>query len=203
MICVLYMTSSGVVRFGLGLLVEMPAHLLDVERALPAGETTTVATPLPIRLVSARASDMKRSTPRISAMLATGMVPTEDKVAASTMKPEPVTPAAPFEVKSRMAMMPSCWAKLSSVFGRLRQEQRGHGEIDAGAVEVEGVARRDHEADHRLLAAEILHLRDHSRQHQFRRRGAEHDEQLLLDVADELEDVEAGEPGNGAKHERR
>ena len=86
--------------------------------------------------------------------------------------------------------------------GRLRQEQRGHGQIDAGAVEVEGVAGRDHEADDRLLAAEILHLGDHARQHRFRRRGAEHDQQLLLDVADELEDVEAGEPGDGAEHEQ-
>ena len=41
--------------------------------------TTTVATPLPTRLVNARASDMKRSMPRISAMLATGIVPTLDR----------------------------------------------------------------------------------------------------------------------------
>ena len=40
-------------------------------------------------------------------MLATGIVPTDESVAASTMKPLPVTPAAPFEVRSRMAMMPS------------------------------------------------------------------------------------------------
>src|SRR5262249_44703 len=71
-------------------------------------DTTTVATPLPIRLVRARASDMNRSTPRMSAMLATGIWPTEERVAASTMKPEPVTPAAPFEVNSRTPMMPSC-----------------------------------------------------------------------------------------------
>src|ERR1700720_4497184 len=70
--------------------------------------TTTVARPFPIRLVKARASDIKRSTPRISAMLATGMVPTEASVAASTMKPLPVTPAAPFEVRSNTPMMPSC-----------------------------------------------------------------------------------------------
>src|SRR6516165_6248218 len=69
--------------------------------------TTTVARPFPIRLVRARASDIKRSTPRINAMLATGMVPTEASVAASTMKPLPVTPAAPFEVRSNTPMMPS------------------------------------------------------------------------------------------------
>ncbi len=34
-------------------------------------------------------------------MEATGIVPTEDSVAASTTKPEPVTPAAPFEVEQQ------------------------------------------------------------------------------------------------------
>ena len=77
--------------------------------------TTTVATALPIRLVSARASDMKRSTPRISAMPATGMVPTEASVAASMMKPLPVTPAAPFDVSSSTPRMPSCCASDRSV----------------------------------------------------------------------------------------
>jgi glycosidase len=37
--------------------------------------TTIAATPLPMKLVMARASDMKRSTPRISAMPATGTLP--------------------------------------------------------------------------------------------------------------------------------
>ena len=71
--------------------------------------TTTVATPLPTRLVSARASDMKRSMPRISASPATGTWPTADSVAASTMKPLPVTPAAPFEVSSSTASSVICW----------------------------------------------------------------------------------------------
>ncbi len=52
------------------------------------------------RLVSARASDIKRSIPRISAGPATGKCPTAEMVAASTMKPLPVTPAAPFEESS-------------------------------------------------------------------------------------------------------
>lgn len=51
-------------------------------------------------LVSARASDIKRSIPRISAVPATGKCPTAEMVAASTMKPLPVTPAAPFEESS-------------------------------------------------------------------------------------------------------
>src|SRR5882724_7689240 len=44
---------------------------LIVVNILQPGGTTTVATPLPTRLVSARASDMNRSTPRMSAMLVT------------------------------------------------------------------------------------------------------------------------------------
>ncbi|MOA59332.1 hypothetical protein D3C78_1839170 [compost metagenome] len=48
-------------------------------------------------MVRARASDMKRSIPRISARPASGRWPTAEMVAASTIKPLPVTPAAPFE----------------------------------------------------------------------------------------------------------
>ena len=76
--------------------------------------TTTVATPLPIRLVSARASDMKRSMPRISASPATGTWPTAESVAASTMKPLPVTPAAPFEVSSSTAEQRELLRRASS-----------------------------------------------------------------------------------------
>ena len=55
-------------------------------------------TALPMVLVIERASDMKRSTPSSSTMPATGMVPNEARVAARVIKPEPVTPAEPFEV---------------------------------------------------------------------------------------------------------
>src|SRR5260221_6456919 len=70
--------------------------------------TTSVATPLPITLVSALASDMKRSMPSISVRPATGSVPTLDRVAASTMNPLPVTPAAPFDVSNSTASKVSC-----------------------------------------------------------------------------------------------
>ena len=57
----------------------------------PSGrEITTVATPFPITFTRARASLMKQSMPRISAMPATGMVGTTD----SAMKKAPVTPLA-------------------------------------------------------------------------------------------------------------
>src|SRR3712207_7951360 len=42
--------------------------------------------------------------------------------------------------------------------GRLGEEDGGHGQVDAGAVQVEGVAGRDHQADDGLLAAQVLHL---------------------------------------------
>jgi hypothetical protein len=48
-----------------------------------------------------RASDINRSLPRMRAMLATGTDPTDANVAASTMNPEPVTPAAPLDVSNR------------------------------------------------------------------------------------------------------
>ena len=41
------------------------------------------------------------------------------------------------------------------MFGRLRDEQRRQRHVDAGAVEVERIAGRDDQADHRPLAAEF------------------------------------------------
>ena len=107
-------------RFGLlGLVVGFVVRACDACARRRARRTTcattTVATPLPIRLVSARASDMKRSMPRISARPATGTSPTADSVAASTMKPLPVTPAAPFEVSSSTASSVSCCVSVIGV----------------------------------------------------------------------------------------
>jgi len=48
-------------------------------------------------------------------MLATGIVPTEANVAARTMNPLPVRPAAPFEVSNKTPMMPSWCVKVRSV----------------------------------------------------------------------------------------
>src|SRR5438874_7726867 len=58
---------------------------------------TNVATPLPMRLVMARHSLMKRSMPTSKASDWTGTDGTAASVAASVMKPEPVTPLAPFD----------------------------------------------------------------------------------------------------------
>ena len=76
--------------------------------------TTSVATALPIRLVIARASDMKRSTPTSSVSPATGIVGNTASVAASVTKPLPVTAAAPFDVSSRTPSRPSCCCSDSS-----------------------------------------------------------------------------------------
>ena len=48
--------------------------------------------------------------------------------------------------------------------GRLGDKDRGHRQVDGGAIEVERIAGRDHEAHHRFAAAQLLHLVEHSRQ---------------------------------------
>ena len=102
---------------------------------------------------SARAlRDMKRSMPRISASPATGTSPTADSVAASTMKPLPVTPAAPLEVEQQHRQQGQLLRQRQRRVGGLRDEHRGHRQVDRGAVEVERVAGRDHQADGRLAA---------------------------------------------------
>lgn len=70
----------------------------SLSRALSQRATTMVAHALPIKLVNARHSDIKRSIPKISAIPATGTAGTTYKVAASVIKPAPVTPAAPLEL---------------------------------------------------------------------------------------------------------
>ena len=59
---------------------------------------------------------MKRSMPRINASPATGTPPTADSVAASTINPLPVTPAAPLEVNSSTASNVTWWKRSSGVF---------------------------------------------------------------------------------------
>ena len=77
----------------------------------------------------------------------------------------------------------------------------GDGEVDGGAVEVEGVAGRDDEADDGLGAAEAFHLDDHARECGFGRGGAEDDEEFFADVVDEFEDVEAAGESDEAEHD--
>ena len=86
--------------------------------------------------------------------------------------------------------------------GRLRDEHGRHRQVDRGAIQVERIARGDHQADHRLAGAQVLHLLHHARQHRFRRRGAQHHQQLFLDVANELDDAEAMQAADDAQHDK-
>ncbi len=155
---------------------------------------TMQATPLPMRLVSARHSLMNLSMPTRMAIDWIGISGTIESVAASVMKPAPVTPEAPFEVMMATPRMPSSCQIVRCRVGRLRREQRRQRHVDVGAVEIEAVAGRDDKADHRARRAEMLHLLHHLRQNGFRGRGSEHDQQFVLDVEDEANDREARDP---------
>ncbi len=89
--------------------------IFTISSSFSQRETTTVATPLPTRLVKARASDMNRSIPKISASPATGMVGIAAKVAAKVMKPLPVTPAAPLEVSISTPRIVKVWVQVRGV----------------------------------------------------------------------------------------
>jgi hypothetical protein len=99
-----------------------------------------VATALPIRLVIALASDMNRSTPRSSVRPAIGTAGNAESVAASVMKPPPVTAAAPFEVSMRSASIPELLSERQVYLTRLCDEQRRHGHVDGRAIQAERVA---------------------------------------------------------------
>ena len=83
-------------------------------------------------------------------------------------------------------------ADAQRVAQRGGDEQRRHGQVDRGAVEVEGVAGRDHDAHGRLVDAGVLHLRDQPRQRRLRRRGRQDQQELAAEVAQQREDVHAG-----------
>src|SRR5450830_537540 len=85
--------------------------------------------------------------------------------------------------------------------GCLGNEQGGHRHVDVGAVQVERITGRHHQADHRLGGAQALQLRHQGRQGAFRRARTQHDQQFFLDVGDEAEDREAGKAGNGTEHD--
>lgn len=75
-----------------------------------------------------------------------------------------------------------------------------------GPVEVERIAGRDDHPDHLAGGAGGLELGEQAREPGLRRRGADDDQQLVADHADEPEDVEAAEAGDEAQdgdHEDR
>ena len=91
----------------------LPLMMRKMER-LGCGKPV-VGLVVPMRFVMARASDMNRSTPRRSVRPATGMLPTAESVAASVMKPPPVTAAAPFDVSRRTARISSSCPSVTCV----------------------------------------------------------------------------------------
>jgi hypothetical protein len=85
------------------------------------------------------------------------------------------------------------------VYGCLGNEESRKRHVDIRAVEIEGIARRDDEADDGALAARFFHLRHQARQRCFRRGGAQNKQQFFLDVADQGEDREAVVTGNSTE----
>ncbi len=111
--------------------------------------TSTVATELPAKLVSARASDMNRSMPTITPTPSTSSGRCELSPPARVARPAPVTPGGALGGDDHEDQQRDLLADRQRVAERLGDEQRGHGQVDRGAVEVERVAGRHHDADRR------------------------------------------------------
>ena len=75
-----------------------------------------------------------------------------------------------------------CSPMRQRVAQRLGDEQRGHRQVDRGAVEVERVAGRHDDADGRLVDADVLHLGDQPRQRGLRGRGRQDQQELAAEV---------------------
>ena len=69
----------------------------------------------------------------------------------------------------------------------------GHGQVDGGAVEVEGVAGGDRDADDGLGHAEVFHLRDQAGQRGFGGGGGEDQQVFAAEVLHQPEDADAGD----------
>ena len=96
-----------------------------------------------------------------------------------------------------------CPKRQGDVAG-LGDEQRRQGQVDRGAVEVERVAGGQHQADDAALAAQPLELHQQAGQDGLAGRGAEHDQQLLAEVAQQApqaQAVGAGEDAEDDDHE--
>ena len=74
---------------------------------------STVATELPAKLVSARASDMKRSMPTTSPTPSSSSGRCEDSPPARVASPAPVTPAAPLDAMTMKTSSEICSPMLS------------------------------------------------------------------------------------------
>src|SRR6478672_3947468 len=81
--------------------------------------------------------------------------------------------------------------------GCLGDVDGGQRKVDGGAVEVEAVARGDHEPDRFLLHTGVLELAHQAREGRFGSGGAQNEQVLLFEVADHLEDVQLQEGHDG------
>ena len=84
---------------------------------------TTVATALPEKLVSARASDMNLSMPTISPMPSSNSGRWLCRPAASVANPAPVTPAAPLEAMIMNARVKAGWVDEADLHPAQEEEE--------------------------------------------------------------------------------
>ena len=101
---------------------------------------------------------------------------------------------------------PELLAQCQVGAGGLGEVDRGQRQVDRGAVEVEAVAGGDDEPDDAALHTGVLELAHQAGQRGLGRRRPDDQQQLLLEVAQQLEDVELQERHNRAQdhdHEQR
>ncbi|MNS84899.1 hypothetical protein D3C72_1187430 [compost metagenome] len=84
--------------------------------------------------------------------------------------------------------------------GGLRNEHRRQRDVDRERVQVERVARGNHQAHRRIADAHAAQLGHDLRQHAVRRGGGEHDGQLFAQVAQQLPEAEARHAHHQPEH---
>src|SRR5579859_2397577 len=85
--------------------------------------------------------------------------------------------------------------------GGLSDEQSSHRDVEAAAVCVERIARRNHKAHQALGAADSFQLLDKQRECGLRGTGGEYQHNLFLDVEKESKNAESRDPGDGTEHQ--
>ena len=113
--------------------------------------TSMVATALPEKLVTARASDMNRSMPTIRPTPSSRSGRWAWSPPARVASPAPLTPAAPLRGDDHEHQQRDLLADGQRLAHRVGDEQRRHRQVDRRAVQVERVAGRDDDAHRRLL----------------------------------------------------
>ena len=109
-----------------------------------------VATPLPIKFVSARASDIKRSTPSSNARPSTGITFIRRSVDASTMNLSSCNTSGPFGLTKSIPMIEPIWLHVSSIPKACSKKNRCHRKINGCSVQVERISSWNYQAYHRF-----------------------------------------------------